>query len=507
MNDQELDYGPSFQEDILKALAADKDLFAAAKPVLRDMDFDHVPARFVYEVMSRHWDKYGVLPSCETFHDEMSVAVDESLSGMEGAPFTEIEDTDVEEIARVVDTVSAGLCSPSDRDTQYWRDRLKGFIAAARLSAIPGEELSALQQVEEVQKVNEALSGLDAAAGARMVHGEDEDLFSDDGGDGRERIGTGVWGIDRRTAGGGLTKGELGLVVAPSGFGKTTVMINFGANMAMTGYYTLFVSLEMPYKDIFKRYTAIMGNFDATYLHLKTGQWPKDALERARFVASKKSPFYGKFTILDGTGEVFSVPMVESAISKWREDLLKSGVPEDRIAAVFVDYLGKMTANGLPGINKNSGVYDQERKIMDAFDGVSTRQNVILWTATQTNREGFGRAQQTMKNISNSIGAVFPTYLAIGLGSPKDASDAEPQYEFEVEKRNANALTRCDRKVVITIMKSRNSQTEGQFFTVYQGPTLRLWTNSQQAQTAMEIASRMSMDELYATLRPPRDAT
>lgn len=853
----EYQYGPDFQASLLKGLSMDPDLFAAAASVARPWDFMHVPARFAWEVLSGHFSKFGSLPGCEAFQDETAQAVDDALSGRESAPEAEIDEGDLPEVGRIVDMVSEGLCSPSNRDSPYWRDRLKEYLAAARLNEMPGDEMSAMDQVKAVERINSELSSLDAMDGASTMKGEDMGIFEESEADNRERIGTGIWGLDRRTAGGGLARGQLGIVVAPSGKGKalvnsdriptpsgwrtvgevregdmlfdhngkpievlvvhpqqekkqvwvvtfadgrkirccadhnweywskshrgltpkvkttkelyeimlshggctgsdgrlfkvrnakaaeypekslpvdpyvlgaflgngcakekyfaissgnefvpskiariigastckysdknytylfkdsrgkllftsevmrgccegivgsyssekyipdehltasieqrlnllnglldtdgnvardkgrvtfsttspkmkdtfvelchslgfetafcrdkrtdyrsgvcynitvqcgeewkkrlftlpgkaslvddwasrvkrkehkeftsiesieqtdeyeemtcftvdskeglflcgdyivthnTTFMINFAANMALLGYYTLFISLEMGPKEIFKRYTAMLGNFDATLLHSNVSLWPPDALKRARLVSGKKSPFYGRFEIVDGRKKLFTVPMVEGAVKSWRERLLSEGVPENRIAAVFVDYLGKMDASGLPGINKNSSPYDQERKIMDAMDGLATRQNVILWTATQTNREGFGRAQQSVKNISNSIGAVFPTYLAIALGEPpNEAAASGAQYEFEVETKKTNLLTRVDRKLVITILKSRDAQTEGQYFTVYQGPTLRVWTNRQQATTAMDIASRMSMDELYAALRP-----
>ena len=500
------DYGPVFQATLLKALARDPSLFSAASSVAKVSDFESVPVRFVYEVLQWHFSKFGSLPSCEVFQDEMSEAVDASMNGedSESVPMTEISESDMGELSSVVDGVSEGLCDPSDEDSPYWKEKLKEYLAAARISGIVGEDMTAMEQVKEVEKINAALSTLDATDGDSVMKGEDMGVFEEAEADNRIRIGTGVWGLDRRTAGGGLAKGQLGIVVAPSGKGKTTFMINFAANMSLMGYYTLFISLEMGPKEIFKRYTAILGNFDATLLHTPPAKWPADALERAKLVSGKKSPFYGRFEIVDGRKKLFTVPMIEAAVKSWKERLQEDGVPEDRIAAVFVDYLGKMDASGLSGINKNSGTYDQERKIMDAFDGLATRQDIILWTATQTNREGFGRAQQSMKNISNSIGAVFPSYLAIGIGEPpSEAASDVPTYEFEVETKNkTNTLTRVDRKLVITIMKSRDSQTEGQFFTVYQGPTLRLWTNRQQATTAMDIASRMSMDELYTALMP-----
>jgi replicative DNA helicase len=76
----------------------------------------------------------------------------------------------------------------------------------------------------------------------------------------------GLLGVDA-LCGGGLAKGELGLVVALSGTGKTTVLINLALNYIKRKYNVLFVALEETEERMFDKFYKAMLDFDRSFLY------------------------------------------------------------------------------------------------------------------------------------------------------------------------------------------------------------------------------------------------
>jgi replicative DNA helicase len=68
------------------------------------------------------------------------------------------------------------------------------------------------------------------------------------------------WGRLNEHSNGGLKTGELWLVGARTGVGKSTVCLQWALNAARAGHRVLFASLEMPQPDLLKRLLALEGN-------------------------------------------------------------------------------------------------------------------------------------------------------------------------------------------------------------------------------------------------------
>lgn len=70
-------------------------------------------------------------------------------------------------------------------------------------------------------------------------------------------VSTGYWSLDRMTA--GLVGGELIVVAAGTGIGKTNLCVNMMARQLVIGYKCLFISLENSKESIRRRLRSIMG--------------------------------------------------------------------------------------------------------------------------------------------------------------------------------------------------------------------------------------------------------
>ena len=504
-------YGREFQVDLLKALASDADFFLTTK--LMVSDFDDPDLRIVFGTMTRHKEVFNEAPGAGSFANEVFDEVQTVMDGGDSAIVPELTEDQAMKAGELADIVVERLKSPDKSGTKYWRSKLPGFIAQQRARNRIDGTMPLLDQVNTAKKIAEEAEAAGTSGGIQIRMDEDYDVeaeFADTDGLAKGvRIGTGIWPIDRRMGGGGLVKGQIGAIMAPTGVGKSTIMTNIAANMSLNGYYSLFLSLEDKEETVRNRYAAIVANFDASCMQDPKPKWPAEIKEEYKRVYSKGSPVYNMFTPLDGTDHMPTCAEIEATIKQWREMLYDRGVPEERIVGVFVDYVKRVSPAGL-GLPRNAQPYQVYGAIMDELTRVASRQNVILWTAIQANRESVKKNDVDKTGASDSYEALYPCFAAFSVVVPKKTGeedkstvgkDDEDRQEYDKRSESSKPLTRCDRKLRFRIVKMREAATENQVFYVYQGPSLRIWTNDQDAKDAEDWKRSNDRGKMYAAMR------
>lgn len=500
------DYGQSFQEGLVKALASDTDFFLTTN--LEVSDFDDPGVRVVFGTMMRHKEVFNESPGAGSFENEVMDEVQAVVEGSDTAIVRELTEQQAKVVGELTDAVVEALRNPDKSGTKYWRSKLPGFVAQQRARNRINGNLSLLDQVNEARKIAQEAEAAGSSGGIQIKMDEDYDVESEfvetDKLVKGVRVGTGIWPIDRRMGGGGLVKGQIGAIMAPTGVGKSTIMTNIAANMAINGYYSLFLSLEDKPETVRNRYAAIVGNFDATCMQDPKPKWPEEIKEEYKRIYSKDSPVYNMFTPLDGTDHKPTCAEIEATIKQWRQMLYDRGIPEEQIVGVFVDYVKRVSPQGLD-LPKNPQPYQVYGAIMEELTRVASRQNVILWTAIQANRESVKKNDVDKTGASDSFEALHPCFAAFSVVVPKkngeeDKSTVDKQ-EYDKRSDANKPLTRCDRKLRFRIVKMREAQTEDQVFYVYQGPSLRVWTSESEAEDAEDWKRANDREKMYAAMR------
>lgn len=500
-----MNYDSLFQADLIKALAADPDFFLTTK--LKITDFDDPDLRIVFGTMMRHKEVFNEAPAAGSFSNEVIDEIQAVMNGEDSAIVQELTDSQAKTAAELADAIVEILKNPDKSGTKYWRSKLPGFIAQQRARRQIDGTMPLLDQVNVARRIADEAEAAGSAGGIQIKMDEDYDVdaeFAETEGLAKGvRIGTGIWPIDRRMGGGGLVKGQIGAIMAPTGVGKSTIMTNIAANMAINGYYSLFLSLEDKPETVRNRYAAIVGNFDATCMQDPKPKWPEEIKEEYRRIYSRDSPVYNMFTPLDGTDHKPTCAEIEATIKQWRQMLYDRGVPEDRIVGVFVDYVKRVSHQGLD-LPRNPQLYQMYGAIMEELTRVAARQNVILWTAMQANREATKRNDVDKTGASDSFDALQPCFAAFSVVVPKKPGEVDSStmgQEYDKRSSASKPLTRCDRKLRFRIVKMREAATEDQVFYVYQGPSLRVWTNDQEARDAESWKRANDREKMYAAMR------
>lgn len=203
-------------------------------------------------------------------------------------------------------------------------------------------------------------------------------------------ISTGFIEVDA-LCGGGLAKGELGLVVALSGTGKTTVLINLALNYVKKKYNVLFIALEETEERMYEKFYKAMLDFDKSFLFsgmaVNEDNWAKidNALDKVE----------------DNIGELIQRNYAPRTITPAKiEQILSDCILRDgiNIDVVIVDYPELLRNPNASGNESEDGgrLFEEMRRIGREF-------NVVMWTAAQMNRTAMGAIVRTSEHMEGSV--------------------------------------------------------------------------------------------------------
>jgi replicative DNA helicase len=162
---------------------------------------------------------------------------------------------------------------------------------------------------------------------------------------------------------GGLGPGELGVVVAPSGIGKTWLLCKLGADAVAKGFNVLHYSLELSENYVGCRYDTIY-----------TGIPLADLKNNKEEIQRKLKGYSARLMIKNYPNRGASVKTMKAHIDKLRA---QGFIPH----LIIVDY-----ADLLKPVNKRDGLYAELGGVYEELRGMGGEIGVPIWTASQTNR-------------------------------------------------------------------------------------------------------------------------
>ena len=184
----------------------------------------------------------------------------------------------------------------------------------------------------------------------------------------------------------GLGNGELGVVIAPTGAGKSMALVHLGAQAVKLGKTVIHYSLEMA--D-----TSIAGRYDSCITGLKLK-------EMFHF----KEEIYEKIKDIEGNVIIKEYPTksaTTATIKNHLERIKSRGIKIDMIIVDYADLLRPVNNR-----RSNEKRHDLE-SIYEELRGLSQVFECPIWTASQTNRSGLNAEVITMEAISEAFNKCF----------------------------------------------------------------------------------------------------
>lgn len=189
--------------------------------------------------------------------------------------------------------------------------------------------------------------------------------------------------IDDITAG-GLGAGEIGVVAAPSGIGKTWVLCQIGYNAVTHGNNVLHITLELSDDYVARRYDTIL-----------TGKPFSVLQEDSSLLVEKLGQVPGNLDIRQFPTRSVSTHGLEAFIEKV--------IQLKQVDLIVLDYADLLDS----GKKSTGNSYDDMGNIYEELRGISGKLGIPIWTATQTNRDSLGSDVIGASGIADSYKKVM----------------------------------------------------------------------------------------------------
>ena len=283
----------------------------------------------------------------------------------------------------------------------------KQKLKEAMIKSVPLLEKSSFDQIAKI--INDAIK-----LGDHSDHGYDyiKDFEKRFELKARDPITTGWNEIDGLCKG-GLGKGELGVVIAPTGAGKSMALVHLGAQALKEKKTVVHYTLELADTVVASRYDSCLTKIPLSHLH------------------SFKEEIYEQVQDIEGVLIVKEYPTKSASTRSLRTHLEKLQMRDIHPDMVIVDY-----GDLLRPISGKSEKRHELESIYEEMRGLAREFNCCLWTASQTNRSGLNAEVITMESISEAFNKCFVADFIFSLSRTVEDKQSNTGRIFVAKNRN-----------------------------------------------------------------------
>ena len=239
---------------------------------------------------------------------------------------------------------------------------------------------------------------------------------------------------------GGTPQKTLNVILAGTGVGKSLFMCHHAANCLLQNKNVLYITCEMAEERIAERIDANLMNIDLDDLKTISEDVYQAKLERLN------KGIKGKLIIKE-------YPTASASSSNFRYlldelSLKRKFVPD----IIFIDYLNICASSRF----KNNGAvnsYTYIKSIAEELRGLAVEKCVPIFTATQTNRNGFSNSDVSLEDTSESFGLPATADFMFAIMSNEDL-DKQGHILVKQLKNRYNDLA-IKRKFVVGVNRSK----------------------------------------------------
>lgn len=222
--------------------------------------------------------------------------------------------------------------------------------------------------------------------------------------DEKSKISTGYHFLDRVLNGGYEKDGSLIVYVGEQNIGKSIYLANDAANYVKMGVNTAFISAEMSDKKVLKRLGANLLSIPISEYEekAKNKDWMKRKLET---VGDGFTPPGSLFVKRFPTSQA-TVLDIEAHLKQIEEEKrIKLGV-------IVIDYINILANYRNPN---SENTYLKIKQIAEDLRAMGARNNWLIVTATQINRNNYNSSDLTMGDVAESAGLSHTADMMLGI--------------------------------------------------------------------------------------------
>ena len=389
-------YGKSFQEKLCMVILDDR---AFADQIEEVLDINFLELNYLKLFLTKvfsYREKYGVHPS----RDIMKTILRSDLDAENELTAKQVREFYVR--SQIADLT----------DVEYIKDTSLDFCKKQNLKSAMVKSIGLLQNssYDEIsQVINDSLKlGMDNDEGYDWKK-DFEERFKPRF---RNPISTG-WDLIDNISKGGLGQKELGVVIAPTGAGKSMVLVHLGTQALKAGKTVVHYTLEL--QD-----TVIGSRYDSCLTKVPLGN-----------LMSFKEKIYEEVQDIEGRLIVKEYPTKSATTHTIKTHLEKLKMRNINVDMIIVDY-----ADLLRPVRSQREKRNELETIYEELRGIAAEMECPIWTASQTNRSGLNAEVITMEAISEAFNKCFVSDFIFTVSRTVDDKVANSGRVFVAKNRN-----------------------------------------------------------------------
>jgi replicative DNA helicase len=377
-----------YENKLVKAILVKPEIYSNNKEVLNLKDlFQNRYNKFLWQNIQEFHEKYSAIPTEEVLRDKIKIEV-----ANEG------------QLKIVLDHLDLNITPLEIEEPEllYIEDRIKHQVKENYMRTHINKIDS--YSAQELGNVIDTIQKLTTTEKRYEIINLWDEITNDE----REVIPTNLELIDEF----GVAKGEIGLLMAGTGVGKSVFLSFIANNFMLAGHKVLHIVFEGSKNHYLKAHRIKLNNPSTE--DLKLG---------------------GKFHNL----KIVKMKANQTSV-KDIEDLIRSCGKDNFIPdALVIDYLDCIV------INNNKDGWVNDISIINDLEHLAQKHNLAIWSAVQANRSGINRDLE-LSNISGSISKAQKATLILAL-SRNEIQEEENRADVRVLK-NRTGLKRASHNCI-----------------------------------------------------------
>ena len=374
MSDKFTEFGYTFQIKIITSLFKDRAFLQQIIDILNEDYFENEANQYIVSTIKKYFMEYKSSPTAEVMKGEISGITDASLR------------------ESIISNLKESYKHLDAKDLDYIKEKTIDFCKNQEIKkAILGSvELLKIGKYDAIKtKIDHAMT----AGGDRNIGHEYAEQVS-------ERYEMAVrnvlktgWNEIDNLMDGGLGQGELGVVVAPAGIGKSFLLVNIGAAAAKAGLNVLHYTLELNEAYVGLRYDSVLTGIANQDLKYNVDEVKKVVKDLSGNITIKYYPTKGA-----------TINTIASHIEKYKILGKKPDV-------VLIDYADLLRGTGL----NNRELRHELGNIYEEMRGMAGELELPVWTASQANRSALNEDVIQADKIAESYSKIMTADFVMSL--------------------------------------------------------------------------------------------
>ena len=360
--------GNTFQIQLLNNIILYKDFSNTIIDVIDPHYFDNQYFRLICQMIKEYYIKYEHTPTFDTLEQ---LAKSEITSPM-------AQKSVLDMVEQIKSSSEDGYEFVQEKSLKFCKQQELQKVMGKAQKIIDKGDFESYDRLEEM--VRGALQVGEVDKGTNDVFYDIDDVLNEDY---RHPIPIGVAGIDNLLKG-GLAKGEIGVILAPTGVGKSTFTTKIANHAFNLGYNVLQIFFEDNPKIIQRKHFTLWTGISPDDL----SDHKDEVLEKVKEIQKQRK---NKLILKKLPSDTVTMNQIKNQVRK----MIADGT---RVDMIILDYIDCVVPDKMLGDEWKS-----EGSVMRSFEALCHELDIAGWTATQGNRNSISSEVVTTDQMGGSI--------------------------------------------------------------------------------------------------------